>query len=340
MTRQAPCSTAFAANVKNSEEGTYMKRIISVLLCAAVLLAVFAGCGSKKSGSGKQLKIIATIYPEYEWVKQVVGNLDNVDVELLLDKGVDLHSFQPTAKDIINISSSDVFIYTGGESDKWVDDVLKEAQNKDMKALNLIEALGDMAKEEKAVEGMQTEESEEEEDEKEIDEHIWLSVKNASKLCKSIADVLGKKDPDNKDTYSENADAYIAKLNELDGQYEQVCSSAKNDTLIFADRFPFRYMTDDYNLKYYAAFSGCSAESEASFQTLVFLANKLDELKLNKLIIIDGSDKKIADAVIDTAKTKDVEVLTLNSMQSAVGESDTYLSIMQSNLEVLKKALN
>ena len=316
-----------------------MKRIISVLLCAVVLIAAFAGCGSAKSGSGKQLKIIATIYPEYEWVKQIVGDVDNVEVDLLLDKGVDLHSFQPTAKDIINISSSDVFIYVGGESDKWVDEVLKEAQNKDIKALNLIEALGDMAKEEKTVEGMQSED-EGEEDEKEIDEHIWLSVKNASKLCKSIADTLGEKDPDNKETYSKNSEAYIAKLNELDGQYEQACKSAKNNTLIFADRFPFRYLTDDYKLKYYAAFSGCSAESEASFKTLVFLANKLDELKLNKLIIIDGSDKKIADAVIDTAKTKDVEVLTLNSMQSAVGDDDTYLSIMQSNLEVLKKALN
>ena len=316
-----------------------MKRIISVLLCAVVLIAAFAGCGSAKSGSGKQLKIIATIYPEYELVKQIVGDVDNVEVDLLLDKGVDLHSFQPTAKDIINISSSDVFIYVGGESDKWVDDVLKEAQNKDIKALNLIEALGDMAKEEKTVEGMQSED-EGEEDEKEIDEHIWLSVKNASKLCKSIADTLGEKDPDNKETYSKNSEAYIAKLNELDGQYEQACKSAKNNTLIFADRFPFRYLTDDYKLKYYAAFSGCSAESEASFKTLVFLANKLDELKLNKLIIIDGSDKKIADAVIDTAKTKDVEVLTLNSMQSAVGDDDTYLSIMQSNLEVLKKALN
>ena len=316
-----------------------MKRIISVLLCAVVLIAAFAGCGSAKSGSGKQLKIIATIYPEYELVKQIVGDVDNVEVDLLLDKGVDLHSFQPTAKDIINISSSDVFIYVGGESDKWVDDVLKEAQNKDIKALNLIEALGDMAKEEKTVEGMQSED-EGEEDEKEIDEHIWLSVKNASKLCKSIADTLGEKDPDNKETYSKNSEAYIAKLNELDGQYEQACKSAKNNTLIFADRFPFRYLTDDYKLKYYAAFSGCSAESEASFKTLVFLANKLDELKLNKLIIIDGSDKKIADAVIDTAKTKDVEVLTLNSMQSAVGDDDTYLSIMQSNLDVLKKALN
>ena len=324
---------------KTVKKEQYMKRIISVLLCAVVLIAAFAGCGSAKSGSGKQLKIIATIYPEYEWVKQIVGDVDNVEVDLLLDKGVDLHSFQPTAKDIINISSSDVFIYVGGESDKWVDDVLKEAQNKDIKALNLIEALGDMAKEEKTVEGMQSED-EGEEDEKEIDEHIWLSVKNASKLCKSIADTLGEKDPDNKETYSKNSEAYIAKLNELDGQYEQACKSAKNNTLIFADRFPFRYLTDDYKLKYYAAFSGCSAESEASFKTLVFLANKLDELKLNKLIIIDGSDKKIADAVIDTAKTKDVEVLTLNSMQSAVGDDDTYLSIMQSNLDVLKKALN
>ena len=201
-----------------------------------------------------------------------------------------------------------MFIYIGGESDKWVDDVLKEAQNKDMKALDLIEALGDMAKEEKAVEGMQTEEHDEEEDEKEIDEHIWLSVKNASKLCKSIADKLSaKKDPDNKDTYAKNAEAYIEKLNKLDGQYEQACSSAKNDTLIFADRFPFRYMTDDYKLKYYAAFSGCSAQSDPKFETIVFLANKLDELKLNHLMIIDGSDDKLAKTVIDAAKTKDVE---------------------------------
>ena len=319
-----------------------MKKVLSIIICAALMLAVFAGCGAKKPDSGK-LHIIATIYPEYEWVKQITEGADNVEVSLLLDSGADLHNFQPSVKDITDISSSDVFIYNGGESDEWVDSVLVNAQNKDMLALDLMELLGDKAKEETAVEGMETEEHEEheeEEDEKEYDEHIWLSLKNASFLCQKISDKLSEKDPDNKDTYAKNAKAYIEKLNMLDGEYEQTCSSAKNDTLIFADRFPFRYMTDDYKLKYYAAFSGCSAQSDPKFETIVFLANKLDELKLNHLMIIDGSDDKLAKSVIDAAKTKDVKILTLNSMQSAVGENSTYLGIMEDNLKALTEALN
>ena len=316
-----------------------MKKVLSIIICAALMLAVFAGCGAKKP-SGDKLHIIATIYPEYEWVKQITEGADNVKVSLLLDSGADLHNFQPSVKDITDISSSDVFIYNGGESDEWVDSVLSNAQNKDMLALDLMELLGDKAKEETAVEGMETEEHEEEEDEKEYDEHSWLSLKNASFLCQKIADRLSEKDPDNKDTYAKNAKAYIEKLNKLDGEYEQTCSSVKNDTLIFADRFPFRYMTDDYKLNYYAAFSGCSAQSDPKFETIVFLANKLDELKLDHLMIIDGSDDKLAKSVIDAAKTKDVKILTLNSMQSAVGDNSTYLGIMEDNLKALKEALN
>ncbi len=316
-----------------------MKKVLSIIICAALMLAVFAGCGAKKT-SGEKLHIIATIYPEYEWIKQITEGADNVEVSLLLDSGSDLHNFQPSVKDITDISSSDVFVYNGGESDEWVDSVLSNAQNKDMLALDLMELLGDKAKEETAVEGMETEEHEEEEDEKEYDEHIWLSLKNASFLCQKIADKLSEKDPNNKDTYAKNAKAYIEKLNKLDGEYEQTCSSAKNDTLIFADRFPFRYMTDDYKLNYYAAFSGCSAQSDPKFETIVFLANKLDELKLHHLMIIDGSDDKLAKSVIDAAKTKDVKILTLHSMQSSVGENSTYLSIMEDNLKALKEALN
>ncbi|MBQ1452577.1 MAG: zinc ABC transporter substrate-binding protein [Ruminococcus sp.] len=316
-----------------------MKKVLSIIICAALMLAVFAGCGVKKT-SGEKLHIIATIYPEYEWIKQITEGADNVEVSLLLDSGADLHNFQPSVKDITDISSSDVFVYNGGESDEWVDNIKENAQNKDMLALDLMELLGDKAKEETAVEGMETEEHEEEEDEKEYDEHIWLSLKNASFLCQKIADRLSEKDPDNKDTYAKNAKAYIEKLNKLDAEYEQTCSSAKNDTLIFADRFPFRYMTDDYKLNYYAAFSGCSAQSDPKFETIVFLANKLDELKLDHLMIIDGSDDKLAKSVIDAAKTKDVKILTLNSMQSSVGENSTYLGIMEDNLKALKEALN
>lgn len=315
-----------------------MKKIIAILLAAVLLTAAFAGCSGKKPEDGK-LKIITTIYPVYEWVRRVTEGTQNTDVSLLLNKGVDMHSFQPTTKDIVNISSCDVFVYVGGESDEWVGDVLRDASNKNMLTLNLMDALGSLAREEEAVEGMQGEE-EEADGEAEYDEHIWLSLKNASVLTSYIAEKLGEKDATNKSAYDNNAKKYTAELNALDSRYAEAVKTAKHDTLIFADRFPFRYMMADYNLKYYAAFSGCSAESEASFKTLVFLADKLKELRLDKLMILDGSDGKIARAVMDTAGTKNVEILTLNSMQSEIGESDSYLGIMENNLTVLQQALN
>ena len=259
-----------------------MKKILAALIAAVILIAAFTGCSSSKKDSGK-LKIIATIFPEYDWVKNIVGDVDNAEVSLLLDKGVDMHSYEPTADDIVNVSSCDVFIYVGGESDKWVNDALSTATNKDMVAINLLDELGSAVKEEEIIEGMEAVEDEEKSDEIEYDEHVWLSLKNASKLCQVIADKLGEKDSAHKDAYEKNAKEYIAKLNSLNSKYSEMCKNAKNKTLIFADRFPFRYMTDDYGLKYYAAFTGCSAESEASFKTIVFLAEKLDELNLKKL---------------------------------------------------------
>ena len=313
-----------------------MKRLIAVFLCVCALLTVFAGCGAKKRGD--KLQIIVTVFPAYDWVKNVVGGSDKVDVTLLNDKGVDMHSFQPTMKDITDISSCDVFVYVGGESDKWGEDVLKDRKNKDMLCINLMEALGDKAKQEEAVEGMQAEE--EGEDELEYDEHIWLSLKNAAVLTDAIAEKLGEKDGDRKDDYIKNAAAYREKLEALDGEYASAVANARYKTLVFADRFPFRYLMDDYGLEYYAAFSGCSAESDPTLSTLMFLAEKLDALKLPALITIDGSNQKAAKGVLDAAKSKDVKILTLNSMQSAADKNDTYLSIMENNLSVLKQAVS
>ena len=259
-----------------------------------------------------------------------------------------MHSYQPTAEDIVKISSCDVFIYVGGESDKWVDDALKGATNKEMTVINLLDILGTKAKEEETVEGMQAEHEEkdgkeEAEEEVELDEHVWLSLKNASMVCGKISDKLSEKDAKNKELYSKNTENYLKKLNELDARYKAVRDSAKYDTLIFADRFPFRYLIDDYNLKYYAAFSGCSAESEASFETVAFLAKKLDELKLPALMKIDGSDGKIANTVLQTSNQKNAQILELNSMQSVnkkdIEDGKTYLSIMESNLAVFTQAV-
>ena len=351
-----------------------INKILTYGFIAAFGLSAFTACATKTEskvessvstetesanaktteGEGKKIKVVSTIFPSYDWAKEVVGDLkDSYDFTLLLDKGTDLHSYQPTADDIAKIAEADLFIYVGGESDGWVDDALKVATNKDMKVINLVEVLGDKAKTEEVVEGMQAEEEEEHSgeiaeggeacEENEIDEHVWLSLKNASTYVKSIEEALADIDKKNAATYEKNAAAYISKLNDLDKEYKDVVDASTNKTVLFGDRFPFRYLVDDYGLKYYAAFVGCSAETEASFNTVVFLANKVDELNLGDVLTIENSDGKIAKTIIDNTKDKNKNVDVLNSMQSVtakdVESGETYLKIMQSNLEVLKKVL-
>ena len=332
-----------------------MKKIITLMLVAVLAVFALSGCGTSKSGEDtkdKKIKIVTTIFPEYDWVMQILGDkADKADVTMLLDKGVDLHSYQPSTADIAKISEADVFIYVGGESDEWVEDVLKEAKNKKLKVINLMDVMGDKAKEEEVKEGMQPEEEEhaeeakdgKEEEEVEYDEHVWLSLKNAKIFTKKIADVLSEVDKDNAKTYQANYESYAKKLDDLDKKYADAVASAKNKTLVFGDRFPFRYLVNDYGLDYYAAFVGCSAESEASFETVTFLAKKIDELGLGNVLTIEGKNHKIAKTVIENTKEKNQKVLTLDSMQSTtakdVKDGATYLGIMEKNLEVLKEAL-
>lgn len=332
-----------------------MKKIITLMLVAVLAVCALSGCGTSKSGEDtkdKKIKIVTTIFPEYDWVMQILGDkADKADVTMLLDKGVDLHSYQPSTADIAKISEADVFIYVGGESDEWVEDVLKEAKNKKLKVINLMDVMGDKAKEEEVKEGMQAEEEEhaeeakdgKEEEEIEYDEHVWLSLKNAKIFTKKIADVLSEVDKDDAKTYQANYESYAKKLDDLDKKYADAVASAKNKTLVFGDRFPFRYLVNDYGLDYYAAFVGCSAESEASFETVTFLAKKIDELGLGNVLTIEGKNHKIANTVVDNTKNKDQKVLTMDSMQSTtskdVKDGATYLGIMEKNLEVLKEAL-
>ena len=503
-----------------------MKKYISILLAAVMAVGCLAGCGQKNSNEQAdntddvKLKVVTTIFPEYDWVKEIAGDeISNIDLTMLLDNGVDLHSYQPTSEDILKISDCDLFVYVGGESDSWVDDALKNATNKDMQVINLLDVLKDSIKTEESMPGMQAEEghnhgyahfedsdvqdrtlsdwdgdwqsvypylqdgvldevmekkaesgektaeeykeyyengyktdvsqitidaenntmcfvkngvaskatyeykgyqiydyesgsrgvryffeatsgdadapkyvqfsdhgiapgkaehfhiyagndgfdalSEEmenwptyypadmsgkeiaedmlEHEEKEYDEHVWLSLKNAQTLCKAIAEALETADPEHKDVYAANVDSYLEKLSSLDGQYQDAVANASQKTLLFGDRFPFRYMVDDYGLKYYAAFAGCSAESEASFETISFLAKKVDELGLKNIMTIENSDQKIAKTIRDNTKDKNQEILSLDSMQSTTSEDvkngTTYLSVMESNLDVLKKAM-
>lgn len=330
---------------------------LAILLGVMSIVVPFSGMhiaeAKTTEETDRKLNIVTTIFPEYDWTRNILGNREaDVNLTMLLDNGTDLHSFQPAVKDIMKVSSCDLLIYVGGESDQWIEDALESAQNKDMKTINLMEVLGDTIKEEETVEGMQDSEHEhghedehahEGEDEKEYDEHVWTSMRNASVICDAIAETLGEMDPENKEIYQTNAENYKAKLSTLDQKYQETVDTDRQNTLIFADRFAFRYLVDDYGLNYYAAFSGCSAESEASFKTVTFLAGKLDELGIKTVLTIEKSDDRIAQTVIENTKKKDQKILELNSMQSITSDEIkngvTYLSVMEDNLKVLKEAL-
>ena len=358
-----------------------MKKYIGIGLCILVAIMMVLGCAKKestgsseaesgssvtesssaaesKSEETKKLSIVTTIFPAYDWVKQVVGDNKNVEISFLIDKGVDLHSYQASAADIAKITDSDLFVYVGGESDDWAEDIIKE--NPNLKYINMVDSIGEAALAEELVEGMQDEEEhdhegeehaheegehaheegEHEDGEEEIDEHVWLSIKNAETIVSAIEAKLAEIDPDNKAEYEKNANDYLAKLDELDKEYKDTLSSIQNKTIIVGDRFPFRYLVNEYGINYYAAFKGCDAGSEASFETVKFLANKMDELNMTDIFIIDGSKGDLAKTIVDNTKDKNAKVLVLDSMQSTKSSDNaSYLDIMKKNLEVLKEVL-
>lgn len=331
----------------------------------------------KDENKDDEISVVTNIYPSYDWVKEIAKDT-NVTVKNLTDKGINLHNFEPSAEDITSIKNANLFVYVGGESDEWAPDAIKESPN--VTAINMMEVLKDNIKPEEVVEGMEDEdhdhdhdedehdeddhdedehdedEHDEDEDEDEhdehhhhhhhddeveMDEHVWLSLKNAKLVCNEICENLKKLSPKYADKFDENLKAYVEKLDALDKKYSEELSNQKFDTVLFGDRFPFRYLVDDYNLKYYAAFVGCSQESEASFETIVFLANKVDELGLNSIFTLSDSDHKIAETIKENTKTKTQEIRVLNSLESVSSSDNTsYLEIMEENLDTLKAGLN
>ena len=319
-----------------------MKKILTCLMTILLIVPFFTACSTQPNeGGNDKLSIVVTTFPQYDWVKQILGTeIENIELTLLIKSGVDFHNFQPTVEDIAKISASDMFIYIGGESDLWVEGVLKNVSN-DTVIINLMDVLGDRIKEEETVEGM---EADEEEHDKDQDEHVWLSLKNAQVISSYLAVELGKLDIENESIYRENAKEYSLELGRLDEEYQEVIDEAAYGILLFGDRFPFRYLVDDYGLDYYAAFPGCLAETEASFETIIFLANKVDEFALSSIMVIEGSSQDIAKTIMQNTTSKDQNILVLDSMQAItskdISEGVTYLSVMRSNLEVLKKALD
>ncbi len=322
------------------------KKILSLILAAVAAICMLTSCGGNISdiNADGTLRIVCTTFPQYDWVRELTKGAENVEIEFLLDSGTDLHSYQAGAKDIVKIASADLFIYTGGSSEEWINDVLSASGNSKAVILDLIHSLPEdsLLCVEAIGEENHTHHEDDEEHHHAEDEHIWLSIKNAIRLTGIIKAVLCDLDKENEALYTKNHIEYQKALTELDKAYENMAAAAEKNTLVFADRFPFIYLTKDYYLSYHAAFSGCSAESEASFETVTRLAEKIDELGLSYILITETSDGSIAKTVKDATKDKNQEILTLNAMQSVTKDklSTTYLEIMTDNLAVLKTALS
>lgn len=331
------------------------KRIISALLAAGITMST-TGCLNTDSSyvplrkkDKTTISVVCTTFPEYDWVRQLIGSHKyNFELTYLLGNGTDIHSFQPSASDMALISGCDLFVCVGGESEEWIDSALREPINKDIRVVELMELLGDRAFTEEQTEGMQTgSENTADCGDAGYDEHVWLSLTNADSFCAEITEQLCALDADHEIDYRASYAEYSAQIKRLDQKYRELFASTTDPakrTLVFADRFPFRYFIEDYSLDYYAAFPGCSAETEASFETVTFLANKLGEIRSSTLFVIEGSDQKIADAVIESTGREDISVVSLSSLQSVTEDilknnGTTYIAYMESNYRKLKEVI-
>ena len=299
-------------------------RQISVLV--AVLLLV--GCGGPGGADGRT-RVVTTIFPLYDFARQVAGDDDGVEITCLADGAADMHSFSPSSQDIMAIAECDVFIYVGGESDAWVAEVLEQHPNENRVVIRCFDVLDGR---------LLAEDGEDDE----FDEHVWLSLRNAQVMVEAIADTLGRVAPERAAAYAENAAGYCERLAQLDARYEQVLSGT-NRALLIADRFPFAYLANDYGLTCFSAFSGCSAETEASFKVIAELADALNEHGLTHVFVIDDNDPAVAQAVVAQTGAEGVEVLSLCSMQAVTSEDAeagaSYLALMEQNLEALEEGL-
>ncbi|MCR5665612.1 MAG: metal ABC transporter substrate-binding protein [Eubacterium sp.] len=323
-----------------------MKKIHLIVLAVVLLMTgVLSGCTGASSGvNTDKIQVTATLFPQYDWMRQIIGE-DNeyIELNLINDSGTDLHSYQPTVQDVALMSESDLLVYTGGESEEWVLDMQQEAANDKLQIVSLLDVLGEQAVAEEEVGAKAERTHSHTEEELEYDEHVWLSVKNAMMYVQYLSNMIVQLDPEHADTYEANTKAYLAKLEALDEQYQTVVDNASSSTLVYADRFPFRYMVEDYGLTYYAAYSGCSADTQVTFETITSLAAYMDQTEANAILIIDNSDESLAKTVLKYTNNPNRQILKMKSLQSAtksqIAEGLNYLDVMNENLAVLEKAL-
>lgn len=330
-----------------------LNKVMMVMLAVIFVVAGLSGCGQKETketgnkstngskGNGK-INVVATIFPEYDFLRQIAG--DNINLTMLLTPGAESHSFEPTPQDIKKINEADLFVYVGGDSDEWVDSILDSVDTEKMQIVTLMDCV-DLVEEE-TIDGM-TPESEEEgaeaegEEEVEYDEHVWTSPKNSKLIVKKLCDNLCTLDPENADTYKKNTADYQAKLEKLDQQFQDVVDHAQRKEIVVGDRFPFRYFVDAYGITYYAAFPGCSTDTEANADTIAFLTDKVKKDAIPVVFHIELSNEKVCNSICESTGAKSELLNAVHNVSKKDFEAGiTYMDLMEHNVEVLKEALN
>lgn len=310
-----------------------MRRILSLLLA---LLCAFSLCAcgeAPEEADNSKIQIVCTSFPAYDFARELAG--DKAELTLLIKPGSEVHSYEPSPKDLIRIQNADLFICNGGESEEWVEELASNCKN----ILYMMDCVETVA--EQVQEGMYVRGEEEEGEEEELDEHVWTSPVNAKLICEAICAELCEISPDNASLYKENLETYSAKLMELDSQFRQTVENARSDTLVFADRFPMRYFTKEYCLGYYAAFPGCASESEPSAKTVAFLIDKVREEKLSAVLYMEFSNQKMADVICEDTGCKKLPFYSVHNISAEQFEAgENYLSLMEKNLETLEEALS
>lgn len=341
---------------------------IALVLC----LSLLSGCAKPVQMADKDENVIlCTTFAAYDWVREILGDTDTFTCRMLVDNGVDLHSYQPSAQDIMKIANCRMLVYVGGESDTWVSDALVESGNENIVAISLLDLVGDRALNEVELEGVEGHHHHDHDDEDHdhdehgheaeitdydehgheaettdhddhYDEHVWLSLKNAIVCTETLADAITKLDSGNSQKYAANAKAYTGELEALDADYQTMRDTATQTTILIGDRFPFLYLAEDYDIHYFAAYSGCSADVEASVHTVTYLTEKLQEYQLPAIYVVDNGTDSLARTIAESADMTP-EILHLSSMQSVtkddIEKGCTYLSYMEENLQMLKEGL-
>lgn len=323
-----------------------MKKMVKVCICLFLFLFLLSGCGRKEIEVEKdhnKIKIVATDFAPYDFAKNVAG--EGGDVTMLLSPGEEAHSFEPTPKEVIEIQNCDVFVYTGGESEEWVTDILKDL-DRDIRVVKLMDCVD--LYEEETIEGMEVnehghehEEEHGQEERAEYDEHVWTAPENAIKITRYLCEAYQEADPAHADIYEENADFYTKKLKKLDQAFWDIVTHAKRKTLVFGDRFPVRYFVEEYGLDYYAAFPGCASNTEASAKTVAFLIDKVKKEQIPIVFHVELSNEDMADTICEDTGAKKRQFSACHNISKEQFEKGVgYLDLMWDNVKVLKEALN